>query len=94
MLRSWLIMGLSATALAAVVLGAYAWQGRPASYRDAVREALDQRHIGYTELDVREICLPDPHCFIGDGTRTYAAVVVHGDAARWIGESAEGPAPL
>ena len=55
---------------------------RPDTYRDAVREALDQRHIAYTGLEVREICLPDPHCIIiGDGTHTYAAVVVHGNIA-------------
>jgi hypothetical protein len=33
----------------------------------------------YSGLEVREVCLPDPQCIVGDGARTYAAVVVHGD---------------
>ncbi|HEU5098470.1 MAG TPA: hypothetical protein VFU22_05595 [Roseiflexaceae bacterium] len=41
-----------------------------------MREALDRHHIAYSGLDVREICLPDPHCIIGDGTRTFSTVVI------------------
>jgi hypothetical protein len=56
--------------------GGYAWATRPATYHDAILEVLDQQHIAYTGLDVREICLPDPHCIIGDGTRTFSTVVI------------------
>jgi hypothetical protein len=79
MLRRWLIMGFGVGSLAVALIGVYAWAVRPDSYQDAVIEALDQRHTAYTGLEVREICLPDPHCIIGDGTRTFAAVVVHGN---------------
>jgi hypothetical protein len=80
MLRRWLIMGFVGGRLTVALAGMYAWAVRPERYGDAVSEALAQRHIAYTGLEVREICLPDPHCIInGDGTRTYAAVVVRGN---------------
>ena len=79
MLRRWLIMGFGVTSLAIALIGVYAWAVRPGTYHDAVREALDQRHIAYTGLEAREICLPDPTCIIGDGTRTFEAVLVHGN---------------
>jgi hypothetical protein len=63
--------------------GGYAWAARPDTYRDAVVESLNQRHVVYAALEVREICLPDPQCIIGDGARTYAAVVVHGRGASY-----------
>lgn len=82
MLRRWLVMGFGVTSLAVALTGVYAWAERPDTYHDAVREALDQRHVAYTGLEVREICLPDPTCVIsGDGIRTYAAVVVHGSTS-------------
>jgi hypothetical protein len=81
MLRRWLVMGFGVTSLAVVLTGGYAWALRPDTYHDAVRVALDQRQIAYTGLEVREICLPDPGCIIGDGTRTFVAVVLHGSAA-------------
>jgi len=75
MLRRWLIMGFVGGRLTVALAGMYAWAVRPERYGDAVSEALAQRHIAYTGLEVREICLPDPHCIInGDGTRTYAAI--------------------
>ena len=81
MIRHWLAFGISAVGAALALAGVYAWAVCPATYHDAVREALDQRHIAYTALEVREICLPDPQCIIGDGTHTFAAVVVHGNTA-------------
>src|SRR4051812_16609622 len=80
MLRYWLISGAALAAVALALSIGVQWAERPESYHDAVKEALDQRHFAYTGLEVREICLPDPQCFIGDGTRTFAAVVVHGGA--------------
>jgi hypothetical protein len=82
MIRNWLIFGFGVVGAALALTGVYAWALRPDTYHNAVREALDQRHIAYTGLEVREICLPDPQCIInGDGTRTFAAVVVYGNAA-------------
>ena len=82
MLRRWLVMGFGITSIVVAFAGGYAWMVRPESYRDAVREVLDQHQIAYTGLEVREICLPDPHCIInGDGMHTFAAVVVHGSIA-------------
>jgi hypothetical protein len=81
MLRRWLIVGFGVTSLAIALAGVYAWDARPESYHDAVREALDQRRVAYTGLEVREICLPDPQCIIGDGTRTFAAVMIHSGTA-------------
>jgi len=78
MLRSWLAFGMSLVGITLAVAGAFAWASRPYTYRDAVSEALDRRRVAYTGLEVLEICLPDPHCLIGDGTRTFAAVVVYG----------------
>jgi hypothetical protein len=81
MIRYWMAFGISLVGAALVLAGVYAWVVRPHTYHDAVSEVLDQRHVAYTGLEVRKICLPDPHCIIGDGTRTFAAVVVHGGAA-------------
>jgi hypothetical protein len=77
MLRHWLIFGVVVGVIVLALGVGVQSELRPESYRDAVREALDRRHISYTGLDVREICLPDPSCVIRDGTRTFAAVVVH-----------------
>ena len=83
MVQRWLIMGLGAACVALALAGGYAWAARPETYHDAVSEALDQRRVAHTGLEVREICLPDPQCIVGDGTRTYAAVVVRGGAASY-----------
>jgi hypothetical protein len=56
---------------------------RPATYRDAVVEALDQRRVAYTDVNVHDICLPDPGCVITDPTRTFAAVLVLHDSASY-----------
>jgi hypothetical protein len=82
LIRQWLALGMSVVGAALALTGVYARGVRPYTYDDAVREALDRRHIAYTALDIRAICLPDPDCIIGDGTRTFVAVVVHGSAAR------------
>jgi hypothetical protein len=83
MIRHWLVFGFGVVGAALVLTGVYAWAERPYTYRDAVSEVFDQRHIAYSGLEVREICLPDPHCIInGDGMHTFAAVVVHGSIAR------------
>jgi hypothetical protein len=74
-------VGIAGVALALV--SGYAWSTRPESYRAAVIELLDQGQVAYTGLEVREICLPDPHCMVGDGTRTYATVVVCGGTASY-----------
>ena len=76
MLRRWLIMGFGIGSLMVMFVGVYAWVARPATYRDAVGEMLDRCQIAYTGLDVREICLPDPHCIISDCTRTFSTVVI------------------
>ena len=82
MLRSWLIFGFGVIGAALAFAGGYAWAVRPDTYHDAVREVLEQRQVAYIGLEVREICLPDPTCVInGDGTRTFAAVVVRGNVA-------------
>jgi hypothetical protein len=60
-----------------VFAGGYSWASRPSTYHDAVLEALDQHHIVYKSVDVHPICLPDPTCLVGDGTRTFSAVVLH-----------------
>ena len=80
MLRNWLIAGAVVAGVALALGVAVQLAERPESYRDAVREALDQRQIIYTDLEVREVCLPDPHCIIGDGTRTFVTVLVQGGA--------------
>ena len=61
--------------------GGYAWAARPETYRDAVVEALDQRGVAYSGLEVREVCRPDPNCIID--LRTFATVVVYGDSASY-----------
>jgi hypothetical protein len=81
MLQHWLISGAAVAAIALTLGIGVQWAARPESYHDAVREALDQRHIAYTGLEVREICLPDPSCVIRDGTRTFAAVMIHSGTA-------------
>ena len=40
---------------------------------------LAQRQVAYTDLDVHEICLPDPSCVVRDSTQTYHAVMVYCD---------------
>ena len=81
MIRYWLAFGISVVGAALALAGGYAWAVRPDTYHAAVREALEQRHVAYIGLEVREICLPDPDCIISDGTRTFATVVVHGSTA-------------
>ena len=83
MLRRWLIMGFAATGLSLALAGGYTWAARPETYHDGVIEALDQRRVTYSGLEVREVCLPDPRCLVSDGARTYAAVLVHGGAASY-----------
>ena len=46
-------------------------------------EVLAQRQVAYTGVEVREICLPDPSCFIHDSTRTYHAVMVYRDTVSY-----------
>ncbi|HJZ45762.1 MAG TPA: hypothetical protein VKE41_01310 [Roseiflexaceae bacterium] len=83
MLRHWLALGFGAAGVAVALAGGYEWATRPATYHEAVLEALDGRHVAYTGVDVREVCLPDPSCTISDGTRTFATVVVHRDIASY-----------
>ena len=61
----------------------YEFATRSATYGEAVTEVLAERQIAYTDLDVREICLPDPSCIIRDGTRTYHAVMVYHDTVSY-----------
>jgi hypothetical protein len=79
MRRNWLVLGIGLVSITFVVAGVFAWASRPDTYRDAVGEALVQHQIAYTDLDVREICQPDPSCIVGDGTRTYQTVMVYRD---------------
>jgi hypothetical protein len=83
MLRQWLIAGFGIAAAAVVLVGGYEWMVRPATYRDAVTEALAQRGVAYSDVQVREICLPDPSCVITDPTRNFEAVVVRRDSASY-----------
>jgi hypothetical protein len=76
MLRSWLALGVGVGVVAVMLATAYEVAASPATYRQAVSEVLAQRQVAYTDLDVHEICLPDPHCFIGDSTRTFSTVVI------------------
>jgi hypothetical protein len=75
-LRYWLITGTAVATIALALGGGIQWIERPVSYHDAVIEALEQRQIAYSALEVREICLPDPDCVIGTGTRTFSMVVI------------------
>jgi hypothetical protein len=90
MLRNWLLSGAVVAGVALALGVAIQLAERPRSYRDAVSEALDQRQIAYTGLEVREICLPDPGCIIGDGTRAVPPALVKSPAttgaaiATWI----------
>jgi hypothetical protein len=79
MLRSWLPLGLGVVVAAVTLAGGYQVAVSPATYRQAVIEVLAQRQIAYIDLDVREICIPDPSCIIRDSTRTYHAVKVYSD---------------
>jgi len=83
MIRRWLAFGLGVAGVSLAIAGGYTWADRPSTYRDAVIEALDQRRVAYTAIEVREICLPDPSCIVADGTRTFAMVEVHRDAASY-----------
>jgi len=83
MLRRWLAFGLGAVGIAAALAGGLQWSERPATYRDAVVELLDQRRIAHAGVEVREVCRPDPRCIVGDSRRTFATVVVYRAAASY-----------
>ena len=83
MLRSWLALGLGVVVAAVTLAAGYHVAASTATYREAVTEVLTQRQIAYTDLDIREICLPDPTCIIRDSTRTYHAVMVHHDSVSY-----------
>jgi hypothetical protein len=79
MLRRSLILGGAAGVAAVTLAAGYQVAASPATYDQAVTEVLVQRQIAYIDLDVREICVPDPTCIIRDSTRTYHAVIVYHD---------------
>ena len=83
MLRSWLALGLGVVVAAVTLAAGYQWALSPATYRQAVIEILAQHQVAYTDLDVREICLPDPGCIIRDSTRTYLTVRVYRDTVNY-----------
>jgi hypothetical protein len=82
-LRSWLALGLGVVVAAVALAGGYQWAASPTTYREAAQEVLAQRQIAYIDLDVREICVPDPSCIIRDSTRTYHAVMVYRDTVSY-----------
>jgi hypothetical protein len=83
MLRNWLALGLGVMVAAVSLAAGYGLAARPATYRQAVAELLAQHQVIYTELDVRESCLPDPDCVLRYGTRTYLAVTVYRDTVSY-----------
>jgi hypothetical protein len=83
MLRSWLALGLAVVVAAVTLAAGYHVAASPATYREAVIEVLAQRKIAYIDLDIREICVPDPTCIIRDSTRTYHAVMVYRDTVSY-----------
>jgi hypothetical protein len=83
MLRHWLGLGFAIASVALALAGMYQWTRRPATYREALIEALEERQVAYTDAEVREVCLPDPNCVITDPTRTFAMVVVRRDRASY-----------
>jgi hypothetical protein len=76
MVRRWLTVMVGTGCLVTTFAGGYAWTSRPATYQSAVLEVLNHHHIPYTSVDIRPICLPDPTCLVGDGTRTFSTVVL------------------
>ena len=83
MLRSWLAVGCGVVVAAVSLAAGYQWAASPATYRAAVSEVLAQRQVSYTDLDIHEICLPDPSCIVRDSTRTYQAVTVYRDTVSY-----------
>ena len=83
MLRHWLALGFAVAGVAVALAGAYQWTTRPATYREAVIEALKGRQVAYPDVEVHAVCLPDPNCVITDPTRTFATVVVRHDHASY-----------
>jgi len=85
-LRYWLITGTAVATIALALGGGIQWIERPESYHDAVIEALEQRQIAYSALEVREICLPNPHCVIGTGMRSFSLVTIVRDGTANTGQ--------
>jgi hypothetical protein len=83
MLRNWLALGCGVAVAAVTLAAGYTCIARPATYRQAVTEALAQRQVAYIDLDVRERCLPDPSCIVRDSTRTYQAVMLYRDTVSY-----------
>ena len=83
MLRHWLALGFAIAGVAVALAGAYHWTPGPATYREAVIEALEGRQVAYTDVEVHEVCLPDPNCVITDPMRTFGTVVVRRDSASY-----------
>jgi len=83
MLRHWLALGFAIAGVAVALAGAYHWTPGPATYREAVIEALEGRQVAYTDVEVHEVCLPDPNCVITDPMRTFGTVVVRRDRASY-----------
>ena len=76
MLRRWLAVGLGVVGAAAVLVGGVQWTPRPATYRAAVLELLEQREVRYSTVLVREDCWPAQQCSVTAATTTLARVVV------------------
>ena len=83
MLRHWLALGCATAGAAVALVGAYQWTTRPATYREAVIEALEGGQVAYPDVEVHEVCLPDPNCIITDPTHTFAMVLVRRDRASY-----------
>jgi hypothetical protein len=83
MLRSWLALGLGVVVATVTLAAGYQVAASPTTYDQAVTEVLVQRQIAYIDLDIRQICVPDPTCIIGDSTRTYHAVMVYHDTVSY-----------
>ena len=83
MLRIWLASGLGVMVAAMTVAGGYWWVTIPTTYSEAVIEVLASRQVAFTDLEIRDICLPDPGCIVLDSTRTYHAVIVYHDTVSY-----------
>lgn len=59
----WIAAGLGATLAISLLLDGQQIVGRPRTYQAAVMQALDQRHIPYTHVQISDSCPPAAQCW-------------------------------
>lgn len=75
MRRKWLAAGM---AISALLIGIQPLLSRPSTYREAVAAALEAHRVAYHDIQVGELCRPDPgFCFAHDYRWSYALVAVY-----------------